>query len=138
MTEALTKTRFDEEALAVLPPASPFVEGLRKRGLEDFRALPIPSQETEEWRYTDLSQLDFDFTPFSPGAPAKTLDDVPADILAAVGHVGDRSGLQIQHNSTVSTTHLDPALKGKGILFTSLDEALAEHPELVEGRLHDL
>jgi Fe-S cluster assembly protein SufD len=138
MTEALTKTGFDEEALAALPPAGPFVEELRKRGLEDYRALPIPSQETEEWRYTDLSELDFDFTPFAAGARAETLDEVPEEVLAAVGQVGDRSGLQIQHNSTVSITHLDPALKGKGVLFTSLDEALAEHPELVEDRLHAL
>src|SRR5207249_4752582 len=26
-----------------------------------FRSLPIPSQETEEWRYTDLSSFDLDF-----------------------------------------------------------------------------
>jgi Fe-S cluster assembly protein SufD len=138
MTEALTKTGFDEEALAALPPASPFVDGLRKRGLEDFRALPIPSQETEEWRYTDLSRFEFDFTPFAAGARAETLDDVPEEILGAVGRIGDRSGLQIQHNSTVSTTHLDPALKDKGVLFISLDQAAAEHPELVEERLHAL
>ena len=138
MTEALTTTGFDEEALAALPPASPFVEGLRKRGLEDFRALPIPSQETEEWRYTDLSEFEFDLAPFVAGTRAETLDDVPEEILAAVGHVGDRSGLQIQHNSTVSITHLEPALKGKGVLFTSLDEALTEHPDLVEDRLHAL
>jgi Fe-S cluster assembly protein SufD len=138
MTEALTKTRFDEEALGALPPASPFVEGLRKRGLEDFRALPIPSQETEEWRYTDLSEFDFDFTPFSPGVRADTLDDVPEEILGAVGRMGDRSGLQIQQNSTVAMSHLDPELVARGMLFTSLDLALAEHPELVEERLHAL
>ncbi|HEV8571452.1 MAG TPA: Fe-S cluster assembly protein SufD [Actinomycetota bacterium] len=138
MTEALTKTGFDQEALAALPPASPFVEGLRKRGLDDFRALPIPSQETEEWRYTDLSDFEFDFTPFAPGARAETLDDVPEEILAAVGHVGDRSGLQIQHDSTVAMTHLEPELAARGVLLTSLDGALEEHPELVEERLHAL
>ncbi len=138
MTEALTKTGLDEEALAALPPASPFVEGLRKRGLEDFRALPIPSQETEEWRYTDLSGFEPDFTPFAAGVRAGTLDDVPGEILDAVGHLGDRAGLQIQHNSTIALSHLGPDLAARGVVFTSLDRAVEEHPELVEDRLHGL
>lgn len=138
MTEALTKTGFDEEALAALPHAGALVEGLRKRGLEDFRALPIPSQETEEWRYTDLSGFDFDFIPFSAGTSARTLDDVPEEILAAAGDIGERSGLQIQHDSTVASSHLDPSEAAKGVLFTSLDRALEEHPDLVDERLHTL
>jgi Fe-S cluster assembly protein SufD len=138
MSEALTKTGFDEEALAALPPASPFVEGLRKRGLEDFRVLPIPSQETEEWRYTDLSDFEIDFTPFAAGAQAETLDDVPEEILAGIGHLGDRSGLQIQHNSTVTMSHLEPDLAARGVVLTSLDRALEDHPDLVEERLHGL
>src|SRR5262249_21701076 len=32
----------------------------------EYRALPIPSQETEEWRYTDLSAFDLDFDPRPP------------------------------------------------------------------------
>jgi len=138
MTETLARTSFDEEALAALPPAVPFVEGLRKRGLEDFRALPVPSQETEEWRYTDLSGFEFDLTPFAAGVRAETLDDVPDEMLSAIGRLGDRSGLQIQHNSTVSMTHLEPELASRGVLFTSLDRAVEEHPELVEERLHSL
>jgi Fe-S cluster assembly protein SufD len=138
MTEALTKTGFDEEALAALPPASPFVEGLRKRGLDDFRALPIPSQETEEWRYTDLSAFELDFAPFAAGVPAGNLDDVPEEVLSRIGHMGDRSGLQIQHDSTVTLSHLEPDLSARGVVLTSLDRALEEHAALVEDRLHEL
>ena len=39
-----------------------------RRRFEEFEALPVPSQETEEWRYTDLSDFDLDFVPFSPAA----------------------------------------------------------------------
>jgi Fe-S cluster assembly protein SufD len=51
-----------------------------------------------------------------------TLDDVDPAILEAAGDVGDRAGLAIQHNATVATIHLDPALAARGVSFTSLDE----------------
>jgi len=107
--------------------------------MEAFRALPVPSQETEEWRYTDVSPLDFDsFTPFAPGTASETLDGIDERILAAAGEVGDRAGLLIQHNSETATAHLDPEVEGRGVRFLSIDAALRDHPELIEDRLHSL
>ncbi|HEX5950484.1 MAG TPA: Fe-S cluster assembly protein SufD, partial [Actinomycetota bacterium] len=131
-------TTFDEEALSALPAAPPFVEALRKQAFTEYLALPIPSQETEEWRYTDLSDLDLSFTPFVAGSRAENLDGVDERILQAVGHVGERAGLQIQHNSQSAVTHLDPDLAAKGVLFVDLDRAAEEHPDLVEPHLHAL
>lgn len=131
-------TTFDEEALGRLPAAPPFVEALRKQAFTEFLALPIPSQETEEWRYTDLSGLELTFAPFAAGVRAENLDGVDERILAAAGSVGERAGLQIQHNSEVAVSHLDPALAAKGVIFTDLDVAAREHPELVEPYLHSL
>ncbi len=128
----------DEDALASLPPSAPFVESIRKQAFEEFLALPIPSQETEEWRYTDLSELDLSFAPFSPGGTARTLDEVPGEILEAAGVVGDRAGLQIQRNSEVVVTHLEPELAARGVIFTDLDRAALERPDLVEPNLHGL
>ena len=48
-------TTFDDAAFAALPVAPDAVAALRERAFEEFRALPMPSPETEEWRYTDLS-----------------------------------------------------------------------------------
>ena len=47
-------------------PAPDYLQGLRKQAFEEFQALPIPSQETEEWRYTDLSAFDLTFEPHRP------------------------------------------------------------------------
>jgi len=129
-------TGFDEEALAALPSSAPFVEALREAAFAAFLALPIPSQETEEWRYTDVSGFDFDLRASSEGGRAQNLDEVPEEILAAAGDVGERAGLQIQRNSEVMTTHLDPALAAKGVWFGDLDRAVGERPELVEPYLH--
>src|SRR5205085_12019510 len=100
LSDTSTRTGFDEQALSVLPKApAPFVDRLRAQALEEFLALPVPSQETEEWRYTDLKDFDFGFTPWASGGRAGNLDDVPEEILEAAGTVGDRAGLQIQRNS---------------------------------------
>jgi Fe-S cluster assembly protein SufD len=110
----------------------------RERAFEQFEALPIPSQDTEEWRYTDLSELDLgSFAPFAEGAVAENLDGVPEPLLASAGPIGERSGLLIQHNSVTTTAHLDPAVDA-GVHFESLDAALRDHPELVEPYLHTL
>ena len=79
-----------------------------------------------------------DFAPYTPGGRAQNLDDVPAEILAAAGAVGERAGLLIQHDSDVMLSHLDPALAAKGVLFTDLDAAAAEHPDLIGNALHSL
>ncbi len=131
-------TTFDERALASLPEATAFTGQLRRRAFDEFRALPLPSPETEEWRYTDVSDLVFDHVPYTPGGKAATLDDVPGHVLEAAGAVGERAGLQIQHNGEVMTTHLLPELVARGVRFGDLDAAAAEHPDLLEAHLHSL
>jgi Fe-S cluster assembly protein SufD len=115
MTAAISTETFDERALATLPPAAGFVDALRRRAFESYRSLPIPSQETEEWRYTDLSELDMSFVPHVPG------------------HAGGPPG----RPSAVHTTS-NQDLARLGVLLTDLDEAADKHPELVEPHLHRL
>jgi Fe-S cluster assembly protein SufD len=55
-----------------------------------------------------------------------------------VGDVGERAGLQIQRNSEVLITHLDPELEARGVVFGDLDQAAERHPDLVEKHLHQL
>jgi Fe-S cluster assembly protein SufD len=132
------RTTFDERALAGLPEAAGFTAALRMRALREFETLPIPSQETEEWRYTDLSDFDLSFSPYSPGARAENLDGVPGAILEAAGEVGSRAGLLIQHNSETTIAHIDPSLDLAGVRIEGIDAAMGDHPELVEPYLHTL
>ena len=136
MAVASTST-FDERALEALADGAASTAAQRHQALELFRTMPVPSQETEEWRYTDLSGFDLDFVPHTPGRTATTLDEVPEDILAAAGAVGERAGLLIQHDSTTAIAHLDPAIR-EDVHFESIDAALRDHPEIVEPYLHAL
>jgi Fe-S cluster assembly protein SufD len=139
MANTLTTSAFTGEALPPGDGQPAFVRTLRERGFESFQALPIPSAETEEWRYTDLGGFDFDFAPFAAGGPrVQTLDGVPPEVLAAAGEVGDRAGLLIQRNSEPLIAHVDPELERRGVVFTDLERAGETHPDLVERHLHDL
>ena len=136
MSDLTISSRFDEHALAELPEVAGFTGELRLRALGEFEAMPIPSQETEEWRYTDLSDFDLDFIPFSPGGGPEAVNR--HGLLQATGVVGERAGLQIQRNSEVISTQLVAGLADQGVIFGDLDLAAATHPDLVERHLHSL
>ncbi|GCE48301.1 Fe-S cluster assembly protein SufD [Thermosporothrix hazakensis] len=46
--------------------------------------------------------------------------------------VNDRSGLIVQHNSSVVHTQLDEDLKEQGVILLPLDKAVQQYPELVQ------
>jgi Fe-S cluster assembly protein SufD len=118
----VTTTTFDETALEALPTAPGFIQSIRKQALEEFRALPIPSQETEEWRYTDLSEFDLSFRPHVPGHN---------------GQKGHAAGTATHGSSTAMTTS-NQDVRSLGVIFCDLDEAAEKHPDLVEPHLHRL
>jgi Fe-S cluster assembly protein SufD len=130
-----TSTGFSRDTLPRLPATAPFVQALREQAYAAFEALPTPSQETEEWRYTDVSGLDLDLVPFAEGGGAEAL--TRHGMLAAAG-TGERAALQVQRNSEVISTQLAEGLAERGVWFGDLDRAIAEHPELVEPHLHRL
>jgi Fe-S cluster assembly protein SufD len=132
----LAPTRFDEAALPT-PPGEPNIfHDQRKRSLEAFSTLPVPSQETEEWRYTDLSALDLNFRPFAEGGGPEAVNR--HGVLAAARVEGERAGLQIQRNSEVIATQLSRTASERDVLLSGLDEAAARHPDLVDRHLHRL
>ena len=72
-----------------------------------FEKLELPKERDEPWRYTDLRRLRFDLDQFAA-----------ADALSAGGSLALRE--------------LDPALASKGVVHTSLSDALTTHPDLVQ------
>ena len=130
------ETGYDEAALARLP-APGFLRDLRAQALEEWRALPVPSQQTEEWRYTDLEDFDVtSFAPFTQGGGPEAMNK--HGVLQAAGVVGERSGLQVQRNSEVISTRLADGAAERGVVLCDLDVAVERYPDLVEKHLHQL
>src|SRR5439155_26837690 len=129
MTESTATTGFSPEALDELAREGSRAQSsaTRRQAFDAFQAMPTPSPDTEEWRYTDLRELDLSFVPFAAEAPVTNLDEVRPEILEAAGEVGERAGLSIQHNSTVVISNLNPDAAARGVVFTSLDWAEGHH-----------
>lgn len=142
MAQTDIATRFDSQALEELSARleDPIqLRDLRQRAFQMFETMPMPSPETEEWRYTDLRDFDLSLLrPFAAEPPAATLDGVKPEVLEAAAAMGDRAGLAVQHNSSVVTAHLDPDLAARGVVFTSLDLAAANHRDSIQSWLHNV
>ncbi len=106
----------------------------RRKGAELFDELPIPSAEnSEEWRRTDVTDLEFDQLNFSTGS----YEDVPPEDLPEVLEridiaSEDRAGLYLDHNLDRSFADLDPELEEQGVVLCTMAEAAREYPDLVE------
>jgi len=109
----------------------------RLAALARFDALPWPDQTIEAWRYTDIRRFDLGtFDPLPAAHPqAKTLDDIPDEVQAAMGEIGDRAGLAVQLDADPVHLTLDPALAAKGVVFDTIGRAAAAHPDPVRDAL---
>ena len=107
--------------------ATDFTTELRKRGQEAFETLPVPVQKDKGWEFTDVSGLDLDaWRPATGG----DLDARPARAL-----VVESDGPGVLQVDGAATRHGEAE---DGIVVSTLDEAVAEHPELVEPHLGSL
>ena len=127
-------TTFDRAAFAALPATAGFAADLRAQAFAEFEALPLPSPETEEWRYTDLSAFALDHAPFTGGGSP---EDRARQGIREAGEVGERAGFQVQRNSEVIATERATGLPD-GVWFGDLDRAIREVPDLVEPYLAQL
>ncbi|HUL85590.1 MAG TPA: Fe-S cluster assembly protein SufD [Actinomycetota bacterium] len=119
MSTATTRT-FDEHTLQSLPEVAPFLAAARARSFEEFRALPAPSPETEEWRYTDLSDFDLSFEPAAVGHPAMTTSNQDLEALGVL--FCDLDEAAVQHPDLVRE-HLHGLVPTGRTKFTALHGA---------------
>lgn len=91
------------------------------------------SQEPPLWRRTDLTKLNWDrLIPYAPAqAPVSDLRALPPKLHHALGIYGQRAGLLVQRDSSGVYRDLAPELQAQGVVWTSLDVAVKETPDLV-------
>ncbi len=129
-TNTLTMTHNSPvEAISTAKGEPEWMLDIRRKAWRFFEEIPWPAGTEETWRRTRLTGFKFeDFAPLTGAeAPAALPDDV-AKSLAEVESVGSLAfvdGALAQHE-------VDPALAGRGVIFTSLDEAVRRYPELIQ------
>lgn len=140
MTQEKTGLKgFTKEALEALSRARGEPEWLLGRRLEAwhiFQETPMPTVNDELWRRTPIADLELDaYTPFNPaGQRVDRLGALP-QALRRLYHDGlqvEEGGLVVQRNGATAYGGLQDELGRQGVLLCSLEEAVREHPELVE------
>lgn len=109
----------------------------RETAWETYRATPMPTRGTEEWRYTDPGELDPEsFTPLAPDAPRSiTLEELPAVVRDALASDSQRSGVAVQLDGGFAYRSIDPELEERGVVFAPIREVASTHPDLIAEHL---
>jgi Fe-S cluster assembly protein SufD len=117
------------EALSRTKGEPTWMLDLRLKAWRFFEEMPWPTGTEETWRRTKLTGFKLeDYLPLSGvGAPA----DLPADVrktlaeIDSIGHIAFVDGVAQERA-------LDAGPAGQGVIFTDLDTAVREQPELVQ------
>ena len=99
-----------------------------------FAATPMPTTRLEDWRYTDIKKLlKLDAFSFAEErSPVAAADALPAGLRAVMDEAGESSARMAQVDASVVLRELPDDLAAQGVIFTSLETAAREHPELVQ------
>ena len=133
---ATTLTGFSREAVEELSRRKGEPDWVRQARLaawETYERLPMPKRTDEEWRRTDIRGLKLDRqVPFAGlERQGAGLDGLLPAGEGGLGLEVQRAGAVVQCDAATVHAELDPALAEQGVIFTDLDTAVREHPDLV-------
>lgn len=91
---------------------------------------PLPTTKDEAWRRTDIRALDAGTFQLPAAKGSDPTEPTPKDLLQPL--VGDHHGGQIAISPKGVQREVDPELEAAGLIYTDLNTAQQEHPEIVE------
>jgi len=132
--QKLGQFTFDKSLVRILGNNT-YLDNYRQKAWDAFNSQSLPLTTEEAWRRTDLHEL----TRLAPSLKIDNNNDqivIPDSYQKPV--VGDTFENQIVISGSEISKAVDPALVEAGLVFTDLQDAEHNHPELVEkvmGRL---
>jgi Fe-S cluster assembly protein SufD len=101
----------------------------RAAGIEQFNALAMPTARDEMWRFASVGRLSIEgFNPVE--APSA---DKLAELVERSGLVSERAGRSVYvDDAQASFEGISAELAAKGVIYLPINEAVAQHPELME------
>lgn len=135
-TSTLTRERVDELTSKRREPD--WLKALRVAFMERYLQTPNPVAKQDEWRKTLVETLDLSsLTPLAAGtADSATLAKSPY-IEKVKSTFPKRAGLVIDSGDANVALELDKGLAAKGVVFTTIDEAIDKHADLVKKYLEN-
>jgi Fe-S cluster assembly protein SufD len=125
-----TEKKFGITAANIPSASTDHQRDYRQQAWEAFQRLPLPSVKDEAWRRTDIQALQVDrFQLPLPGGDGG-LKPVPGDLLKPLA--GEEHGGQIVLAPGKTESSLLPELAAQGVVFTDLQTATRQYPELID------
>ncbi|MBN1221502.1 MAG: Fe-S cluster assembly protein SufD [Anaerolineae bacterium] len=125
----------DVEAISSQSDEPDWLREMRRVSWSVFEDTPMPTTSDEAWRRTDLRKVKwekFQLARVSSVAQADTLAGLPQDIRDAVEEKYAAAGRLVIANGRVVYHEIDPEAAARGVIFTDMSTAVAEHPDLVQ------
>src|SRR5437764_5768583 len=124
------------EEISEMKSEPAWMRKFRLKALKHFQARPMP------WWGADLSKIDFDDIYYfirSTEKQAKSWEELPSDIRSTWDKLGIPEaekkylgGVSAQYESEVVYHKIKEELDSIGVIFTDMDSALRDHPDLVK------
>ncbi|MCC7103657.1 MAG: hypothetical protein IT307_00810, partial [Chloroflexi bacterium] len=124
------------EAFSTAVGEPEWVRECRLEAWEQYQQLPTPTLSTEGWRRTDIRGLELDALA-RPSTTRAGTNSAPAALIAVSGVAGEHAGQLVLMDGEVARRELDASLAARGVVVTSLREALQTHPEIVRHHLFE-
>ena len=129
------------EAVVALSEHNNEPEWLRQARLEGWAAfedLPLPrwTKGIAQWWSTDVSELNL--SEMKAYVPAGRSAQEAKSLATLADETENAGGLMVQVNSQVAYMQVPEVLKQQGVVFSSLEDAVRTHPEIVQKYLHKL
>lgn len=107
---------------------------LRQKAWRFFQEIPWPTGNEETWRRTKLTGFKLEDYVTLTGHPPTALTEDARKSLAEVESIGSLAFV----DAGVAQHELDASLAARGVIFTSLSEALHRYPELVQKHFNNV
>jgi Fe-S cluster assembly protein SufD len=126
-------TRDQVEILTARKLEADWLRDARMRAQAVYADTPMPTTRLEDWRYTDIKKFfKLDAFSFAEERGPSEADALPAGLRALIDEAGEASARLVQVDASVVLRELPEELAAQGVVFTSLEAAAREHPELVQ------
>ncbi|MBV9489194.1 MAG: Fe-S cluster assembly protein SufD [Verrucomicrobia bacterium] len=105
---------------------SPWLQALQAAAWKEFEALPFPSRKEETWRFSTVKAFALDSYALAP----ESMADVSAPVRdRALPEPAGR--IVFLNDRLVAVDFVDASLRERGVIFTTLEEALVTQPDLL-------
>ena len=106
---------------------SPWFNELQADAWKTFQSLPMPQRTDEPWRFANLKALDLS----QVAAPVKLSEAQEAELVERSIGLSQNAGRMVFANDQLLERSINSSsLKQQGVIWTTLEQAVAEHADL--------